>query len=208
MKIKRIGKIVVPLLALMLVSVVIVLYVLNVPAIARPIDEVAVKMGLFTGPNDGTATDDNLFAATRNIEQTVKKAMTSIKSTTPDLFDVDGGAIIITEFFGLCTTSIGATVTTVQIDLDADTGFVDHDFSTAVAITSDSAGFRYVFTAANESVLTPLESPNGGATSLFESWFCGEGMIECTASTSDNDGAITWYMSYIPLDVGVSVTAQ
>ena len=203
---RKFGKIVVPLLVLIMVAVAIGIIVY--PAQAVPVGNVDTKLGLFTGPRDGTGVDDNVFAATRNITKTIKKSMTSIKSSTPDLFDVDGGAIIITDFFGLCTTLIGATVTTVQIDLDADTGFVDHDFSTAVAITSDSAGFRYVFTAANESVLTPLESPNGGATSFFKSWFCGEGMIEATASTDDNDGAITWYMSYIPLDVGVTVTAQ
>jgi hypothetical protein len=94
------------------------------------------------------------------------------------------------------------------IQLDADTGFVDYEFSTTVSVVSQSAGDRIVFTAANESVLTPLNSTSGGATSLFKSWFCGEGMIEATASTADNDGAITWYMEYVPLGDSVTVTAQ
>lgn len=205
---RKIGKIIAPVLALTLVlGVALVLY-LALPAQAVPVGNVDTKLGLFTGPRDGTATDDNLFAATRNISRTIKKAQTSVKSSTPDLFDVDGGAIIITDFFGLVTTIIGPTVTTVEINLDADTGFQDYDFSTAVALTNDSVGWRYVFTAANESVLTPLEGADGGATNLFKSWFCGEGMIEATASTDDNSGAITWYMEYIPLDYGVTVTAQ
>ena len=209
----KIGKIVVPLLALMLVAVGIVLYVLHVPAVARPIDVVAVRLGEYTGPVAGTAQDDNIKASLDIVHdyrrKVVKKSMTSVKSSPPDLFDVDGGAIIITDFYGLVTTLIGATTTSVQIDLDADTGtgFADHDFSTSVAITDDTAGTRYVFSAASESVLTPC-ADTAGATSLFKSWFCGEGMIECTASTNDNTGAITWYMEYRALDSGVTVTAQ
>ena len=215
---RKIGKVILPIVLLMVVAVGIVATILHTPAFARPVDQVNWKLGAFTGPVSGTAQDDNikgsLDLAHTDLDAIIyrkavaKKAMTSVKSSTPDLFDVDGGAILITDFYGLVTTTIGATVTTLEINFDADTGFQDYDFSTAVAITSDSAGFRYVFSAANESVLTPLEGADGGATNLFKSWFCGEGMIEATASTNDNDGAITWYMEYVPLESGVTVTAQ
>jgi hypothetical protein len=156
--------------------------------------------------------DGSILERLENIEyfgkQYISKAMTSVKSSTPNLFDVAGGPILITDFYGHVTTLIGATTTTLEIFLDADSGWVDYDFSTAVAITSLSAGDRIVFSAANESVLTPLSGADGGTTSLFKSWLCGEGMIEATASTNDNDGAITWYMEYVPLATGVTVTAQ
>jgi hypothetical protein len=143
--------------------------------------------------------------ANYRIENFISKVATG---TDDDLFDVDGGPILITDFWGVVTTAIGATVTTMEINLDADSPWTDYDFSTAVAITSDSVGMRYVFTAANESVLTPLEGADGGATSLFKSWVCGEGMIEQNASTTDNDGGITWYMTYMPLAADITVTAQ
>ncbi len=139
------------------------------------------------------------------IPQYISKIATG---TDDDLFDVAGGPIIITDFYGVVTTLIGATATTMEITLDADSPWVDYDFSTAVAITSDSVGDRYIFTAANESVLTPLAGADGGATSLFKGWLCGEGMIEQNASTTDNTGAITWYMTFVPLRSGITVTPQ
>lgn len=149
-----------------------------------------------------------LVPATVGAKRYVSKAQTAVQSGTPNLFDVDGGPILITDFYGHVTTQLGSTSTTLVIQLDADSGWVNYDFSTTVSVTNQSAGDRIVFTAANESVLTPLNSTSGGATNLFKSWICGEGMIEATASTSDNDGAITWYMEYIPLTAGVTVTAQ
>lgn len=209
---RKIGKIVVPMLALILaLGAVLVLY------LARPVQAVPVgientKLGAFTGPEAGTAQDDNVKASLDIIHNqrmhVVSKAQTGVQSGTPDLFDVAGGAILITDFYGLVTTQLGATPTTLVIQLDADSGFVNYDFSTTVSVVSQSAGDRIVFTAANESVLTPLNSTSGGATSLFKSWFCGEGMIEATASTNDNDGAITWYMEFVPLGDSVTVTAQ
>jgi len=207
---RRYGKIILPVVLLSMVAVALLIVVL--PAFATPIDDVGDKIGLFTGPRDGTAWDDNVYASQSILHdyrvKVAKKAQTSVKSSTPDLFDVDGGAILIKTFYGVITTTIGATATTMQINFDADTGFTDYGFSTAVAITSDSAGHRIAFTDANPSVLTPIAGSAAGATTLMSGWFCGEGMIEGTASTNDNDGAITWYMEYIPLESGVTVTAQ
>jgi hypothetical protein len=179
---RKIGKIAVPLLVLMLIAATIVFVIYNT-AQAVPVGIENTKLGAFTGPE---AHDYRSKVA--------KKAQTSVKSTTPDLFDVSGGAILIKNFYGVITTTIGATPTTMQINFDADTGFTDYGFSTAVAITSDSAGHRICFTDANPSVLTPIAGSAAGASTLMSGWFCGEGMIEGTASTADNDGAITWYM--------------
>lgn len=163
-----------------------------------------------------TAVDQTavLVPATSGVSRWVSKAQTTVHSdsTNPNLFDVDGGPILIKNFFGRVTTNIGATTTTMEIALDADSPWTNYDFSTAVAITGDAAGTRYVFESqvvgGTESVLTPCEGADTGATSLFNSWLCGEGMIEAMPSTADNDGAITWYMEYIPLEPGVTVTAQ
>ena len=179
------------------------------PVFGSPIGEEDRNIGAYTGPKAGTAQDDNIKASLDLLHAgRLKFASKVATGTDDDLWDVDGGPIRIVDFFGVVTTLIGATATTMEITLNADTPWTDYDFSTAVAITSDSVGFRYVFTAANESVLTPLEGADGGATSLFKSWICGEGMIEQNASTTDNDGAITWYMIYQPLATGVTVTEQ
>jgi len=128
-------------------------------------------------------------------------------STSDDLFDVDGGPILITNFVGIVTTQIQNQATVVEIILDADSPATDHDFSTAVDLDNDAVGTRYVFTDANESVLTPLEGADAGATVLMSGWFCSEGMIE-VGSGAASTGNCTWYLTYKPLATGVTVTAQ
>lgn len=173
------------------------------------------KLGGFSG--DGGAAQDDSAKASLDLahtdldsllywqEKTISKAATS---QTDDLFDVAGGGILIKSFFGIVTTNIGATGNTIKINLDADTGWVDRDFSTAVETNGDAAGTLYVFTDANPAVFTPLEiGASEGASILMTPWACGEGMIEQTCSGSTT-GAITWYMTYVPLKTGVTVTAQ
>lgn len=125
-----------------------------------------------------------------------------------NLFDVDGGGIFITSFVGVITTNIVNAAGSVEIKLDADAGWTDYDFSTAVDLDNDQAGQRIVFTNANESVLTPLAGADAGATSLMNGWHCGEGMIQQDNTDEDATGAIKWFMTWIPYDDGTTVTAQ
>lgn len=125
-----------------------------------------------------------------------------------DLFDVDGGAILITSFVGVVTTNIVNATGNLEIKLDADSGWTDYDFSTAVDLDNDQAGQRIVFSDANESVLTPLAGADGGGTILMSGWYCGEGMIEQDNDDEDATGAIKWYMTWIPYEDGTTVTAQ
>jgi len=132
-----------------------------------------------------------------------------VDSNDADLFDVDGGAILITSFTGLVTTEITSATNNMKIFLDADPGFVDYDFSTSVDTNGDLVGDRVVFDATvNESVWTPLTGADNGAAQGMVSWFCGEGMIEQDASDEDSAGAYTWYMTWIPYEDGTTVTAQ
>ena len=133
----------------------------------------------------------------------------SVKTATSqsdDLFDVDGGAILITSFTGNVTTAIGAAANSIAINLDADSGWINSDFSTAVETNADLIGTRYVFSSATESVLTPV-SDTAGNTNPMTNWYCGEGMIEQTCSGATT-GAIVWYMTWIPFNDGTTVTPQ
>lgn len=127
-------------------------------------------------------------------------------STNDDLFDVSGGPILITSFTGVVTVQIGSVANTIAIDLNADAGWIDSDFSTAVETNADIVGTRYLFSNAIESVLTPV-SDTAGNTSIMNAWYCGEGMIEQSASGATT-GAIKWYMTWIPFDDGTIVTPQ
>jgi hypothetical protein len=170
------------------------------------------ERGAFTGPRSGTAQDDNIKASLDLLHANQAKYISKVAtSASDDLFDVDGGPIMILDFIGVVTTNMSpGNALDQQIQLDADSGGEDYGFSTSVAVTNLSVGNRIVFTAANPSVLTPLSGTPTGATSLFKSWICQEGMIEQQASptASANTGAITWIMIYMPLADDVTVTAQ
>jgi hypothetical protein len=140
--------------------------------------------------------------------KTYCSVITAVDSNDADLFDVDGGPILITSFTGLVTTQITNATNNLEIVLDADSGYSDHDFTTAVDIDNDAAGTRYSFTNVAEAVLTPMEGADGGASVLMLGWFCGEGMIEQNASDADSSGVMSWYMTWIPFNDGTTVTPQ
>lgn len=123
-----------------------------------------------------------------------------------DLFLISGGAISITSLVGYITEDIGIACT-MTIELDhADQDF---EFTDAVDIQSGVDGGRIVFTNANVSTLTLLALGNDiGSTSLMMPWFSPAGMIESDSSDADTTGTIRWYMTFIPLEPGVSVTVK
>jgi hypothetical protein len=203
-------------------------YVNSVDARSVESTDNRVTIGSFTGPINGAAQDDNIKAsldlahtdldsilANQNGTGTTIAGMRYASKMTSlaiddDLFDVDGGAIYIYSFVGLVSTVMQAQANTLEIELDADTGWTDYDFSTGVETNGDAAGTRYVFTQANESVLTPLEGADGGATDLMSGggWYCGEGMIELNAQQAAQTGGVDWYMIWTPYEDGTTVTAQ
>ncbi len=135
---------------------------------------------------------------------------TSIITTTTnfdaDLFDVDGGDILITSFVGVVLTNIVNATGSVKIFVDVDNSLVNYDLSTAVDMNNDQAGQRVVFSDANASVLTPLATDGG--TILMSSWYCLEGMIELDNTDEDATGTMRWSMTWIPYNDGTTVTVQ
>lgn len=131
---------------------------------------------------------------------------------TQDLWDVAGGDILITSMVGKVDVQIGANATNCKLLIDRDDGAADTEFTTAVAIETDAVGTVYIFTAANPAVLTPLTPGANGSSSLMTGgWYCPEGMIEQNMDADPGGAAgdhITWFMTYIPLETGVTVTAQ
>ena len=130
-------------------------------------------------------------------EQCIVKSDGAVLGAADALFTITGGPILITGFFGLVTTEIGAGASTCQIieAVAAPAGNVN--FSTAVDIDADAVGTSYHLTAATPGVFTPVTA---GA---FDQWptnniFAPIGTINATTSVA-RDGVIAWYMTYKPL---------
>ena len=140
-------------------------------------------------------------------ETTVSKAGTN-NAITEDLFDVAGGNIYITSFTCYVTETIDSNAATCKIIITRDDSAAATDFTTAVNIENDVLGSLWIFTAANPAVLTPLTPGSTGTTNLMNRWFCPEGMVSTIFSVTNLDGSITYYLSYIPLATGITVTAQ
>lgn len=123
-----------------------------------------------------------------------------------DLFVVAGGPILITSFVGQVTTQIAAAGGNLHVWCDATTATQDIVFSTAVAVEGDAVGTLWCFDLDDgQAVLNPEENAGG---STYGNWFCPIGTIEQSNTDADATGAIDWYMTFIPLVDGVTVTPQ
>jgi hypothetical protein len=131
---------------------------------------------------------------------------TTAAASTDDMWDIAGGPIEIVSLFGASTAAAAGSPGTMTIEYDADAGTdYDGDLSTTVDVNALGEGDIIRFTdVIDEGVLTL--SANVGAGQRL-SWYCPEGMLEQTLSSTGTLG-ITWYMTFRPLADGVTVTTQ
>ena len=135
------------------------------------------------------------------------RMMTMAAADSDDLFDIDGGSILITNLMFYTTTDCDGT-NTWTILIDADDG-QDVEFTDAVDVAAVNDGDRIVFSDANPAVLTILaQTANVGSSSLMTGWYCEEGMLEVNNDDSAQAGAFNVYMTFIPLEPGITVTPQ
>jgi hypothetical protein len=133
----------------------------------------------------------------------------AVNATTVNLFDVAGGPIEIISCYGFVTVALDSNAVSCDLFLDADSPGTDYDLTTAVVITSDAAGTRYVFDdTETEAVLTPCEGEDKGGAGQMQGWYVHEGMIEQTLTAININGKIKWYICYRPLASGVTVSVQ
>ncbi len=132
------------------------------------------------------------------------KKLAVMTGSTDDLFTVSGGAIEIISFFGQVGTVISGAPGNVSINLNATAGSThDADFTAIVAMADGLEGDIIKFGALSGGENTGEATVNTAA-GIPLSWFCAAGVIEQTLS-STGAGDCLWYMTFRPLDVGVTV---
>lgn len=154
------------------------------------------------------ALSDAISAATTTLipGRTYAVVNAEVDLQSANLFEVAGGPILISSFTGLVTETVAGAAETTKIIFD---GVDDFEFSSAVDLTGIVRGARIIFTGVNAAVLTPLELGAVGSGNLMEPWFCPVGMIETVDGESNaQNGIVSWYMTFIPLTSGVTVTVQ
>jgi len=129
----------------------------------------------------------------------------SVAASADDLFIVAGGPILITDFFGICTTAMSGNPGDMKIWCDATTADQDRDFSTTVTIDTLAVGDSVRFTNAIDEGVLDFTANMGAGQRL--SWICPIGTIEQSV-TSTGTGVVSWYMVFIPLGPNVTVASQ
>lgn len=160
-----------------------------------------------TAFSSGTLLDGGDTAAIGQVGTLVTKDDYTPTAATVDLFEV-AGLVRINEIFGVVTTVMDATATTVKLVFDATVTGAVTDLSAAATVTSDVLGTLYSIvgvaaTAMTESagiyVLPAAKLPAQGL-------ILPAGVIQATGSAI-NAGIIKWYVGYTPLETAGVITA-
>ena len=131
----------------------------------------------------------------KGFEQTLEKTDGTVPLGDDNLFTVSGGPILVTNFYGLVSTLIGANVSTCTIQHACTDPAADIALSTAVAIQTDAVGTTYYIDNTALGVFTPKTAGSVIIPALMLPWLLTPGTLQATFSAA-NDGAIRWFIVY------------
>lgn len=130
-------------------------------------------------------------------------AKTLPASTTGALFTVAGGRVLVTGIVGVVTTAIQAQANAIKLVATPTVGSVN-DLSATVESNGAALGAQFAPLGLAGDAL--VKSTGGGVSMLRNPICVAAGSIGLNAAAT-NTGAITWTLTYVPLDNGASVTA-
>jgi hypothetical protein len=146
--------------------------------------------------------------------QVVKATQTPPNSgSSATLFTVAGGMVVVTSLVGRVVTVLSGTTGAVSLGTVPTAGTASTTgIATATVIGGGQVGAKYAVVGTAAGAATTLA--NGGASALagvvpflsFMEFIVDPGTINITTSVATMTGAISWYLSYVPLDVGASVS--
>lgn len=133
--------------------------------------------------------------------QTVSKSTGTLAATTITLFDVSG-LCVITSIFGVVGTAI-TVANSYKLQANPTTGTTgDIVAATDIGTTDTPAGTLLSFDGVEASSIQ--QSP-GVAPTIMRPIVIAAGTIESVSAGTD--GEITWYLTYVPIASGATITA-
>jgi len=129
----------------------------------------------------------------------ISKGTGTLAATTVDLFNVAGGRVVITSLIGVVTTSITVANSYKLTNVPTAGDATDICAATDIGTTDTVAGTVLGFDGLASSSITK------GSPGLARKLFVPVGKIKSVSAGTD--GAITWYLTYVPYDDGATVTA-
>ena len=139
--------------------------------------------------------------------QVIKTAQAFPQTATGTLFTVATGNVLVTSFFGILTT---ATTTDPQITLGtapSNGGTAETaGLATTTALTSKEVGtWLGLLASSNKAGALVVGTASGSVLWSTTPFVVAPGTITITTAASQA-GAATWYLTYVPLDTGATVS--
>lgn len=133
----------------------------------------------------------------------VSKATGTLAASTITLFTVAGGECLVTSCYGLVTTSI-TVANSYKLQIVPTAGDTqDFCAATDIGTTDTTAGSILQFGLATTTAPAKLISAGYGTARLDT--VVPTGSIKSVSAGTD--GAITWYITYIPMSDGATIVA-
>lgn len=133
----------------------------------------------------------------------VSKATGTLAATTVPLFTIAGGQVMITAMWGVVTTAI-TVANSYKLQHNPTTGDTqDLCAATDIGTTDTAAGSILQFGLATTTAPPKLMSVGYGTAE--RNVVVTTGQVEHVSAGTD--GAITWYVTWVPLTVGATLVA-
>jgi hypothetical protein len=141
---------------------------------------------------------------------TVSRAAALLPATaTGNIFTVTGGRILLVSLIGEQVVVAPATANTLKVSTAPTVGTAVDLCAASAALANAAAGVHYTLPAAAATALvTDVGAPVGGGVIVQAvRWLIPAGAISITTTGTAATGTVKWDLSYIPLDLGVTVAA-
>lgn len=139
--------------------------------------------------------------------RSTSKATGTLAATTVPLFTIAGGEVLVTSLYGKVTTAI-TVANSYKLQMNPTTGDTG-DLCAATDIGTNDSAAGSLLTFALETTTAPRKliagSASGGGYAEPLKAVCSTGQIEHVSAGTD--GAITWYITWIPLTDGATLVA-
>ena len=130
----------------------------------------------------------------------VSKSTGTLAATTVPLFTIAGGRVAVTNMFGLVTTSI-TVANSYKLQNNPTTGdTTDINAATDIGTTDSAAGTILGFGQGTTAAPALLKGGYWHGILVLP-----VGQIESVSAGTD--GAITWYVQWVPIDAGATLVA-
>lgn len=136
-----------------------------------------------------------------------KTAAVAASGASDDLFSVDDGAVLILNLYGIVETALPAD-TDLDVEFDPDDGGTNVTLASTLVADSDPTGTTYTlngtFGGALVAGLDAQDGDAGGSVLIADS---GD-IVLASSGGGAGGGSIHWYLIYVPLETGASVSAS